>query len=97
MILILIYRDIVPTHYQSHHLEVLASKWTAFQIKHTVSSGDDVLGGHQSPSTELPPSRAHNGHHPGVFVCLSEGQVRSGQVGDIGKTYRRHFGPSNDP
>ena len=83
----------------SHHLEVLASKWTAFQIKHTVSSGDDVLGGHQSPSTELLSCGSDKSHHPGVLVRLSMGIIRRYHViiinlQDLLQTHPRSYSSS---
>ena len=40
---------------------------------HAVGSRDDVLGGHQGPSTEVLVIRSVNqSHNPGIFVFLQE-------------------------
>ena len=60
------------------YLDLVCGEWNGLRQvgKHAVGGGDDVLGGHQSPSTELLSCGSDKSHHPGVLVRLSMGIIR---------------------
>ena len=62
------------------YVDFVCGDWNCLLIvvEHAVGGGDDVLGGHQSPSTENGAVGyvAEKSHHPGVLVRLSMGIIR---------------------
>ena len=62
-------------------------------LPHAVGGRDDVLGGHQGPSTVLTSSQGSQGHHPGVLVGLAHNMTH---LITAGNTYGGYFRPAND-